>query len=162
MINIIAAISRNRVIGNNAQLPWKLPEDMRHFVKITSGCPVVMGRKTYESIGKPLKNRTNIILTRDANYKKEGCLIYQDIQKIINDFGKDNLMIIGGEEIYRLFLPLTERIYLTLIDKDFEGDTFFPKFEDESWIKESEEKGIKNEENPYDYYFQTFVKKNDK
>lgn len=162
MINIIAAISRNRVIGENGQLPWKLPEDMRHFVKITSGCPVVMGRKTFESIGKPLKNRTNIILTRDANYQKEGCLTYHDILRVIDDFARENLMVIGGEEIYKLFLPYTDRIYLTYIDQDFQGDTFFPNFEDEKWVKESEERGIKNEENSYDYYFQTFVKKNDK
>lgn len=161
MINIIAAISRNRVIGENGRLPWKLPEDMSHFVKVTSGCPIVMGRKTFESIGKPLKNRTNIILTRDVNYEKEGCLIYHDTQKIMNDFGKENLMVIGGEEVYKLFLPYTDRIYLTYINQDFEGDAFFPKFEGDNWIKESEEKGIKNEENPYDYYFQTYVKKND-
>lgn len=158
MINIIAAMSRNRVIGRNGQLPWKLPEDMRHFVKITTGCPVVMGRKTFESIGKPLKNRTNIILTRDGGYRKEGCLVYHDIQEIINDFGEENLMVIGGEEVYKSFLPYTNRIYLTYIDQDFEGDTFFPNFESGKWIKELEEKGIRNEENPYDYYFQTFVK----
>lgn len=152
-------MSQNRVIGNKGQLPWKLSEDMRHFVKITTNCPVVMGRKTFESIGKPLKNRTNIILTRDVNYKKEGCVVFHDIQKIINDFGEENLMVIGGEEIYRLFLPFTKRIYLTFIDKNFEGDAFFPDFEDETWVKESEVKGIKNSDNPYDYYFRTFIKK---
>lgn len=155
-------MSRNRVIGKDGKLPWKLPEDMRHFVKITTECSVVMGRKTFESIGKPLKNRTNIILTRDVDYKKEGCLVYFDIQKVINDFGGENLMVIGGEEIYKSFLPYTNRIYLTYIDQEFKGDTFFPNFENEKWVKESEERGIKNEENPYDYYFQTFAKKNDK
>ena len=151
-------MSRNRIIGNNGQLPWKLPEDMRHFVKITTGFPVVMGRKTFESIGRPLKNRINIILTRDKNYQKEGCVIYHDIEKIVNDFGKENLMVIGGEEIYRQFLLYSERIYLTFIDQDFEGDTLFPDFLDESWLKESEEKGIKDENNPYDYYFQVYIK----
>lgn len=159
MINIIAAMSRNRVIGNKGRLPWKLTEDMRHFVKITTGFPVVMGRKTFESIGKPLKNRTNIILTRNESYQKEGCIIYHDIEKIVNDFGKENLMVIGGEELYRQFLPYAERIYLTFIDQDVEGDTFFPDFQDESLVKESEEKGIKDENNPYDYYFQVYIKK---
>ena len=153
-------MSKNRVIGNKGQLPWKLPEDMHHFVKITTGCPVVMGRKTFESIGKPLKNRINIILTRDKNYKKEGCVVYHNIQKVIDNFDKENLMVIGGEEIYRLFLPFTKRIYLTFIDKDFVGDTFFPEFENDTWVKEMEEKGIKNSDNPYNYYFQTFIKKN--
>lgn len=152
-------MSRNRVIGNKGRLPWKLTEDMRHFVKITTGFPVVMGRKTFESIGKPLKNRTNIILTRNESYQKEGCIIYHDIEKIVNDFGKENLMVIGGEELYRQFLPYAERIYLTFIDQDVEGDTFFPDFQDESLVKESEEKGIKDENNPYDYYFQVYIKK---
>ena len=162
MITLIAAMSKNRVIGNKGNIPWKIPNDTEFFRKTTKFCPVVMGRKTFKSIGKPLKNRTNIILTRDVNYKNEECVFYHDIQKIINDFRKENLMIIGGEEIYKSFLPHTDRIYLTCIDQDFEGDTFFPNFEDEKWVKESEKKGVKNEENPYDYYFQTFVKKNDK
>jgi len=158
MINIISAMGRNQVIGKNGKLPWKLPEDMHHFVKITLGCPVVMGRKTFESIGKPLKNRKNIILTRDKNYQNDGCLVYNDLEKVIDDFGKENLMVIGGGEIYRQFLPYAERIYLTYIDQNFEGDSLFPEFLDENWIKESEEKGIKNDDNPYDYYFQVFIK----
>jgi len=158
MINIIAAMSRNRVIGNKGELPWKLPEDMAYFTKVTTSFPVVMGRKTFESIGRPLKNRTNIILTRDKSYQKDGCIVLNNVEDVVKNFSKENLMVIGGEEIYRQFLPYTERIYLTLIDKDFEGDTFFPDFDKENWIKKSEEKGIKNNENPYDYYFQVFVK----
>jgi dihydrofolate reductase len=160
MINIIAAMSKNRVIGNKGNIPWKIPNDTEFFRKTTKFCPVVMGRKTFESIGRLLPERKNIILTRDINYKREGCFVYHDISKVIDDFGKENLMVIGGEEVYKLFFPYTDRIYLTYIDQDFEGDTFFPDFEDGKWVKESEEKGIKNEENPYDYYFQTFVKKN--
>lgn len=160
MINIIAAMAKNGVIGNKGQLPWKLGEDMRHFIKVTSGFPVVMGRKTFESIGRPLKDRINIILTRDESYKKDGCLTLNSIEEVVEKFKDKNLMVIGGEEIYRQFLPYTDRIYLTYIDKDFEGDTFFPKFiDDEGWIKESEEKGIKDEKNPYDYYFQIYIKK---
>ena len=151
-------MSRNRVIGNNGQLPWKLPEDMKYFTKITTDLPVVMGRKTFESIGRPLENRINIILTRDKSYQKDGCIILNNMEDVIKNFGKENLMVIGGEEIYRQFLPYTERIYLTLIDKDFEGDTFFPDFDKENWIKKSEEKGIKDENNPYDYYFQIYEK----
>lgn len=159
MINIIAAMSRNKVIGNKGQLPWSLPEDMQHFVKITTGCTVVMGRKTFESIGKPLKNRKNIILTRDKDYQKEGYIVFNNVEDVVEEFGEENLMVIGGEEIYRQFLPYTERIYLTQIDEDFEGDTFFPDFEDGNWVKESEEKGVKDDNNPYDYYFQVYLKK---
>jgi len=159
MISIIAATSKNRVIGKDGKLPWSLPEDMNFFRETTKNCTVVMGRKTFESIGRPLPNRKNIILTRDTDYKKDGCLVYNEIQKIIDDFKNENVMIIGGEEIYRQFLPYSDRIYLTYIDHDFEGDTFFPEFSDEIWMKESEKKGIKNDQNPYDYYFQVFVKK---
>ncbi len=158
MINIIAAMSRNRVIGNKGELPWKLPEDMRHFTKVTTGFPVVMGRKTFESIGRPLKGRTNIILTRDISYQKDGCIVLNNVEDVVKNFSKEDLMVIGGEEIYRQFLPYAERIYLTLIDKDFEGDTFFPDFDKKNWIKKSEEKGIKDENNPYDYYFQIYEK----
>jgi len=159
MINIIAAISKNRVIGKNGKIPWKLPKDMQFFSETTKFCPIVMGRKTFESIGRPLKDRTNIILTRDINYKKDGCVVFNKIEDVINNFGKENLMVIGGEEIYRQFLPYTERIYLTYIDEEFEGDTFFPEFDEGKWIKESEKRGIKDDENPYDYYFQVFIKK---
>lgn len=159
MISIISAVSRNGVIGKNGKLPWSLPEDMRFFQKTTDGSVVVMGRKTFESIGRPLKNRTNIILTRDEDYKKEGCVVYHDIQDVIKDFGDKNLMIIGGEEIYRLFLPFADRIFLTYIDQDFEGDAFFPEFKGEDWIKESGIKGKKDEKNPYDYYFQVYLRK---
>ena len=159
MISIVAAVAKNLVIGKDGAIPWKLPNDVSFFVKITTGCPVVMGRKTFESIGKPLKNRTNIILTRDESYKQEGCLVYSDIKKVVEDFGDKNLMVIGGQEIYRQFLPYTDKLYITYIDKEFEGDTFFPEFRNGDWIKESEEKGIKDENNPYDYYFQVFTKK---
>jgi len=158
MISMISAVSSNLVIGKGGKLPWSLPEDMRFFSKTTKFCPVVMGRKTFESIGRPLKDRTNIILTRDKSYKQEGCLVFSSVEEVVTAFGDKNLMVIGGEEIYRQFLPFADRIYLTFIDKEFEGDTFFPDFQDGTWVKESEEKGIKNEENPYDYYFQVFIK----
>jgi len=159
MINIIAAMSKNRVIGRSGKIPWKLPKDMQFFTETTKFCPVVMGRKTFESIGRLLEDRTNIILTRDKDYRKEGCAIVNKIEDVIKDFGEKNLMVIGGEEIYRQFLPYADRIYLTYIDQDFEGDTFFPEFEDGTWVKESEKKGIKDVNNPYDYYFQIFTKK---
>lgn len=159
MINIIAAVSRNKVIGNKGKLPWSLPRDMNFFTETTASKPVVMGRKTFESIGRPLKNRTNIILTRNENYKKEGCIVLHKIEDVIEKYKDEDLMVIGGQEIYRLFLPYSDKLYITYIDKDFKGDTFFPKFDNKEWVKQSEEKGIKNSENPYDYYFQVFIRK---
>ena len=144
MISIVAAVAKNLVIGKDGAIPWKLPNDVSFFVKITTGCPVVMGRKTFESIGKPLKNRTNIILTRDESYKQEGCLVYSDIKKVVEDFGDKNLMVIGGQEIYRQFLPYTDKLYITYIDKDFEGDTFFPEIDFNVW-SEVEREDIKDD-----------------
>jgi dihydrofolate reductase len=158
MITLIAAMSKNRIIGNNGGIPWKIPNDTEFFRKITKLCPVVMGRKTFESIGRVLPDRKNIILTRNKFYLRDGCLIYDDIQKVITDFGKENLMIIGGEEIYRQFLPFADKICLTYIDENFEGDTFFPEFDLNKWKLISEEKGLKNDDNPYDYYFRWYNK----
>lgn len=158
MINIVAAVSKNRVIGNNGKLPWSLPEDMKFFTKTTNSYPVVMGRKTFESIGRPLKNRINIILTRNENYKKENCIIYNNIEDVVKEFGEENLMVIGGEKIYDQFLPYADKMYITYIDEDFDGDTFFPEFDNKDWIKISEEKGIKDSKNPYNYYFRIYKK----
>jgi dihydrofolate reductase len=158
MITLIAAMSKNRVIGNKGSIPWKIPNDTEFFRKTTKFCPVIMGRKTFESIGRVLPDRKNIILTRNKSYVQDGCLIYDDIQKVIMDFGRENLMVIGGEEVYRQFLPYADRICLTYIDKEFEGDTFFPEFSMTEWELVSEEKGLKNDDNPYDYYFRWYNK----
>lgn len=159
MINIIAAMSKNRVIGKNGEIPWHIPEDFHHFREVTINHPVVMGRKTFESIGKPLANRTNIILTRNKNFQSDGCLVYSSIDEIINNYKDEKVMIIGGQEIYNQFMPYADVIYLTYVDQYFEGDAYFPEFEGENWLKVSEQKGIKNENNPYDYYFQIYKRK---
>lgn len=148
IISLIAAMGKNRVIGKDNSLPWKLPEDMKRFKKLTLGKPVIMGRKTFESIGKPLPDRKNIILTKDKNYRAEGCIIAHSADNALKaaKTGKE-IMIAGGEQIFREFLPKASRMYLTFIDKDFEGDAHFPKYNQAEW------KETKREEHQNDYSY---------
>jgi len=134
VISIIAAVSKNRVIGNENRLPWHLTEDLKHFKQITMGKPIIMGRKTYGSIGKPLPGRHNIIVTRDNTFYAEGCTVVHSLKDAI-DAGNpaEEVMIIGGANIYEQALPLAHRLYLTLIHKEFEGDTFFPEWNEKEW-----------------------------
>ncbi len=131
MISIIVACSKNNVIGNDNKLIWHLPNDLKRFKRLTNGNPILMGRKTFESIGRPLPNRINIILTRDKNFKADGCIVYNNIEEALEIF-HTNLWVIGGSEIYNQFLPHANSIEMTLIDKEFEGDSYFPEL-DKSW-----------------------------
>lgn len=125
MITLIAACSKNRVIGKDNQLIWHLPEDLKRFKELTTGKTVLMGRKTFESIGRPLPKRTNIIITSDKNYKAEGCVIYHDLFEALKH-DKD-IVVIGGSQIYQQCLDISHDIQLTVIDQEFEGDAFFPE-----------------------------------
>ncbi|GGF90038.1 dihydrofolate reductase [Paenibacillus abyssi] len=158
-ITMIAAMAKNRTIGTDNELPWRLPEDMAYFRRVTTGTTVIMGRKTLESFGKPLKNRRNVVLTRNPDYRPEGCEIVHSIDQALGQFASADVMVIGGEEIYRQFLPYADKILLTEIDAEFEGDAQFPEFSAEEWQLAESVKGIRDEKNPYDYYFQTYVKK---
>jgi dihydrofolate reductase len=154
MISFIVAMDQNRVIGKDNQLPWHLPEDLKYFKKVTIGHPIVMGRKTFESIGRPLPGRENIILTRNETYRPEGCKIINsidDLKQISNDYDEE-VFVIGGAEIFKQTFHLADKLYITVIDEQFEGDTFFPNFDNE-WKLISKMKGIKNDKNRYDYYF---------
>lgn len=134
MLSIIVAASENNVIGKDNQLLWHLPDDLRHFKRTTRGHAVIAGRKTFESQGKPLPERTNIIITRDPNYKAEGCFVVHSLDKALNLVKDDDEpFIIGGEQIYRMALPQVKRIYLTRVHAEFEGDTFFPEPDMEQW-----------------------------
>ncbi|HLC61423.1 MAG TPA: dihydrofolate reductase [Candidatus Nanoarchaeia archaeon] len=140
IISLIAAVGKNNVIGTDNKLPWKLSADLKRFKAITSGKPVVMGRKTFESIGKPLPNRTNIIITRDKNYKADGCVVVHSAEEALNAAkGNAEIMIIGGEQIFKEFLPIANKLYLTIIDKDFEGDSYFPEYDKSEWKEVSRE-----------------------
>lgn len=158
MISLIAAAGENNVIGAENEMPWHLPADLAYFKKTTSGHAVVMGRKTFESIGKPLPNRKNIILTRDQHFQREDCQVIHSVEEALEYEQGQELFVIGGAEVYRQFLPHANKVYLTRIHKSFEGDAYFPELGDE-WQLTSSEKHVADEKNRYDYEFQIFEKR---
>ena len=152
MIKIVVAVSKNWVIVNNNTLIWKLPNDLKRFKEITTGGSVVMGRKTYESIGRPLPNRRNIIITRDLNYHIEDCEVVNSVEEALLLTNND-CFIIGGGEIYKQSLPITDVIYLTRIDEEFEGDTYFPELNKNDWFESLNESFEPDEKNKHKYSF---------
>ncbi|MBN7825521.1 type 3 dihydrofolate reductase [Bowmanella dokdonensis] len=158
-ISMIVAMAMNRIIGAGNQMPWHLPADLKHFKQVTLGKPVVMGRKTFESIGRPLPGRTNIVITRDASFRASGIEIVTSPEEALDlaeELGVEELMIIGGGAIYRHFLPLCERLYLTEIKLDVEGDTRFPDYRAEGRWKLLEEQHYQADSaNPYPMVFKT-------
>lgn len=155
IIAAIAAMSENRVIGKDNQLPWHLPADLKHFKAITTGHPILMGRKTFESIGKPLPNRTNIIITRNNNYHAPGCIVVTSIDEAIEQatlIDAKEIFIIGGAEVYQQLMPHIQQLYLTIIRHQFEGDTYFPEI-DAAFTEVSRETHQADEVNPYAYDF---------
>ena len=152
MLSIIVAIGENNVIGKDNDLIWHLPRDLKHFKETTTGHCVIQGRKTYESCGKPLPNRTNIIITRDKSYKAEGCIVVHSLMDAIKEAQNDTEpFIIGGGKIYEQALPLVDRIYLTQIHHSFEGDTFFPKININEWDEISRQDFDPDEKNSYPF-----------
>jgi len=155
-ISIVVAMAANRVIGRDNQLPWHLPADLKHFKQTTMGKPILMGRKTWESIGRPLPGRTNIVITRDENYDAPGCVVVHSIEAALQAAAKqDEVMIIGGAEFYRQVLPRTDRIYLTRINEDFEGDTLFPELISSEWQEAGRVDCDADDNNPHSYSFIT-------
>ena len=151
MIRIIVATSKNRVIGNNNSLIWNLPADLKHFKDLTIGNSIIMGRKTYESIGKPLPNRRSIIITRDENLQIKDCEVVNSLEEALLLCNND-CFIIGGGEIYKQSLPIADELYLTLIDEEFEGDTYFLEIS-EDWFESSREDFEPDDKNKYKYSF---------
>ena len=153
-LSLIVATSENDVIGNKNSLPWHLPADLLHFKKITMGHPVLMGRKTFESIGKPLTGRTNIIITRQEGYEKPGCITAQSIDEAINlCMEEDEVFIIGGADIIAQSLDRVEKVYLTRIHEAFDGDTFLPPFLPARWKESRREDRGPDEKNDYAFSF---------
>lgn len=158
ILSAIVAMSENRIIGNQNKLPWHLPADLKHFKEITTGHFIIMGRKTFESIGKSLPNRTNIVLSRDANFHAPGCQTVCSIDEAIAQAEQANqkeIFIIGGAEIYRQLLPKIERLYLTIVHSQIEGDTSFPTLSTPEWIETSRERHESDEKNAFAYSFIT-------
>ena len=139
IISLIVAMDKNNLIGKNNKIPWHIPGELKRFRAITMGKPIIMGRKTFESIGKPLDGRENVVLTNNKSYKQAGVKSYHNISEVISDFTNyDEIFIIGGSEIYALALPLAHKLYVTKIDKIYDGDTWFPKIHYNEWkIQES-------------------------
>ncbi|RFB16869.1 dihydrofolate reductase [Bacillus sp. HNG] len=160
MISLLLAMDKNQLIGKDNDLPWRLPADLAYFKRVTMGHPIIMGRKTYDSIGRPLPGRENIIVTRDTSYKAEGCKVIHSIDEIVkmSEETEQELFVIGGAEIFKEILPYSDRLYITVIDEEFEGDTYFPAFDKAEWQVISKEKGIKDEKNPYEYTFLVYEK----
>jgi dihydrofolate reductase len=155
MISFIWAMDENRVIGRNNQLPWHLPEDLKFFKRVTMGHPIAMGRKTQESIGRVLPGRENIVITRNSDYKCEGYTVIHSLDDFIS-YSKEldaEVFVIGGAEIFRELLPVVDRLYLTMIYETFEGDTYFPEFSLEDFKLVLQEKGVRDDKNPFDYEF---------
>ena len=151
-LSLIVAMDENRLIGSGNRLPWHLPADLAYFKRTTMGKPIVMGRKTYESIGRPLPGRRNIVVSRDSGFGAAGVEVVAGIDSAIDlCAGVDEVMLIGGASLYRQTLPRADRLYLTLIHHVFEGDTWFPELEPGRWREEGRRNFDADEDNPYAY-----------
>ena len=160
MITIVAAIGHNNVLGKDNQLLWRLPKDLKHFKDITEGHPVIMGRKTFDSIGKALPNRTNIVVSRRDNWFQEGILIVSTLKEALKFAKKidEDVFVIGGGEIYKQTMDIADRLVITQVDGDFDADTFFPEINLRIWQKTDEQCHSKDEKNNFDFCFQTYQK----
>lgn len=159
ILSLIAAIGKNNELGKNNQLLWKLPADMKHFRTTTSGHPVIMGRKTFESLGRPLPNRRNIVITRDKNYQSDSVDVVYSLEEALSllDNTSGEAFIIGGGQIYTESIVKADKLYITHVDATLDADTFFPTI-DSSWKKVSEEKHEKDTENEYSFILTEYIK----
>lgn len=160
-ISMIWAMDANGIIGKNNDLPWRVPRDFAYFQAQTLGKRLIMGRKTWDSLGgKPLRNRTSIVLTRDRDFAPEGATVVHTLEEALAEDSKgDELMIIGGSEVYRMFLPYADKLMVTRIEEEFEGDTKFPEVDWSEWTEISNIPGIRDENNPHDYRFYIYERK---
>jgi dihydrofolate reductase len=140
-VSLIAAVAQNLVIGNAGKLPWRLPDDLARFKEITLGHSVIMGRKTFESLGKPLAGRRNIVLTKDASLSFPGCEMARTFEDVMTLATHEEVFVIGGASVYALFLPVAHRLYLTHVEGNFPGDVFFPEVDWEQWRTVKKEAG---------------------
>ncbi len=162
IVSLIVAVSSNNVIGKDDKLPWHLPNDLKYFKNTTWAMPIIMGRKTYESIGKPLPGRTNIIISRNSDWKADGVESVQSLDMAIEVAHKlqvKELFIIGGAEIFNTSLPLARKIYLTRIHEEIDGDVFFPKVNEEKWNLISNRDCESDDKNGYKHSFQVWERK---
>ena len=162
MLSIIVAIANNNVIGKDNKLIWHIPEDLKRFKKITDGKTIVMGSKTFESLGKVLPNRKHIVLSKrvEMGVDDDNVIFLKEVEDLKNHISDDEeVFVIGGGIVYKLFLPLADKLYITWINQDFDGDAFFPEIDENEWEVVEREPGIKNAENPYDYEYVTYIRR---
>ncbi|KAF2079561.1 dihydrofolate reductase [Flavobacterium sharifuzzamanii] len=160
MIIMIAAAAENNALGKNNELVWHLPNDFKRFKSLTTGHHIIMGRKTFESFPKPLPDRVHIVISRQENYKPEGCIVVDSIEKAIALCpDNDDSYVIGGGEIYNLALPFTDIIELTKVHHSFDADAFFPKINKSEWTLVEAEENYKDEKHLYDYTYETYIRK---
>ncbi len=162
MIKILVAFDENRVIGKNNVLIWHLPADLQRFKALTTGHVIIMGRKTYESIGRPLPNRTTIAITRQAEFKPEGIITVNSMDEAIlkaKSISREDIYIVGGAEIYQLSLAHADQILVTQLHDIFDGDTYFPEIPTDTWEVVARERGITDEKNKFQYSFLTYQRK---
>ena len=160
MISIIVAASTNYVIGTRGKLPWRLSDDLKRFKQLTMGKPIVMGRLTWESIGRPLPGRQNIVLTRQADFAAEGCdVVASPADALAAAADAEELMIIGGSQVYELFLPQASRLYVTRVRAAIDGDTFFPEIDEGVWRLTHSEAHEANDANEFAFDFKTYERK---
>jgi len=160
IISLIAAMAKNRAIGINNCMPWHLPADLRHFKALTVGKPIIMGRKTWESLPGLLPDRPHIVVTKDLNYQAEGCRVVHSIDEALAAAGDiPEVMIVGGAAFYAAMLPQADRLYLTLVETTVEGDAFFPDYNPTEWQEIAHEKHAADEKNPFSYSFLTLERR---
>lgn len=159
MLSVIVAVAKNGIIGSANQLIWHISEDLRRFKAITLGHPIVMGRKTYESIGRPLPNRTNVVITRQEGFLAKGCTVVHSLEEAIARFNpQEEVFVIGGGEIYAQAMPLAKRFYLTRVEHEYAGDTRFTDWEPSDWTLESEERHERGEGFEYPFVFLNYIR----
>ena len=160
MVSIIVAVAQNGVIGDGNKLIWHISEDLKRFKAITTGHPVIMGRKTFESLGRPLPNRTNVVVTRNPHYFADGVLIADSLGEALGMFrAEEEVFVIGGGEIYRQAMDMADRFFLTEVCHDYEGDTYYPEWRREDWELMSEERHQRGDKYPYPFVFRDYVRK---
>ena len=159
-LSIIVAMAANRTIGINNTMPWRIPEDLKHFKALTMGHHMIMGRKTFDSIGKPLPGRTTVVVTRDRSLKIDGCTMAHSMDEALAACaGDDKIFVVGGAELYEQALPLVGTLYITEIRQDVEGDAHFPEFDRDAWQEVSREIRHQETQQPLEYHFVTYRRK---
>ncbi len=159
-ISILVAMAKNRTIGVNNTLPWRCPEDLKHFKTLTMGHHMIMGRKTFDSIGKPLPGRTTVVVSRNNELKVEGCIVVHSLQEAIAACTEDpEIFVVGGAELYQQAISLVDTLYITEIQQDVEGDAHFPEFDTNAWQETSREARSQETPQPLEYHFVTYRRK---